>query len=149
MSDLKTEVTMGESETKLPDRKPAPNAVVIDDVYKDPRKDKLERAWAAKAREMKWDAAQLAAAKKQWHIFFSRGDVDVETMTEDGYIPFEILDGKEKKQVKDRGDLMWMIPFDKVYPRMHAPGQFAAQVLSDTLHGGADKYQTKFDSNPQ
>jgi hypothetical protein len=132
-----------------PERKPAPDVSIVEEVYKDPRKDRLDRAWKSLAKENGWDTEQLAKAKKEWHVYFSRRDVDQETMADEGYVPFMVPDGKEHKQVKDRGDLLWMIPYDKYLKKAEGPGKLAVQMLNQTMHGKVEKFgRTQFDQNP-
>lgn len=147
MSEETKEQTGKRGRPKL-DRKSAPDVSIVEEVYKDPRKSKLDQAWSAIAKDKGWNAEQLKAAQAEWHTYFSRGDVDPEMMEAEGYKPFMVSANGTTKQVRDRGDLLWIKNADDVKKVVEGPAKLATQMLQDTLDGNSDKYSTKFDKNP-
>lgn len=115
-------------------QKEAPNVSIVDDVYRDPRRKKLDEYVSTEAKRQKWDAAQVDAWLKSIHFFFSRVDVDKDMMEAEGYLPaMRTREDGTKTQVSDRGDLLWIIDRELWQQRMDAPGDYARQLLTGEL----------------
>ena len=155
MSDQANESTEVKTEKREVDylavaesgRKAAPKASVMDEVYHDPRKQKVERAWADLAKEKGWKKDQLKTARSNWAVYFSRPDADPDTMEAEGYIPFEVSKNGTTKQVRDRGDLLWMRRAEIAQKALAAPGKHAAEQLRSVIDAKSDKYKTDFDKD--
>jgi hypothetical protein len=120
----------GEGDRPQAERATAPDAAMIDEVYRDESKEII-----ADARKR--------LGEKATGMDFVYGDANkpIEYYMRRGYTPVVLENASGKtEQVTDRGDPLLMIEHAKELKRKAAPGILAAEQLTDTINGQSERY---------